>query len=141
MFMIPHKPSPRAALVFWLLVSGFCLLSCSGAKEKPPEEKVPVAIATAVQKDVPVQIRVIGNVIPVSTVQVRALGGGQRDRVWFKEGDEVQRGQRLFTIDPRPYEAALAQAKANLARDEANLKNAEAEQARYADLVKKRSEE
>ena len=111
--------------------------ACSGTKQKPPEEKVPVAVATAVQKDVPVQIRVIGNVIPVSTVQVRALVGGQLDRVWFKEGDEVQRGQRLFTIDPRPYEAALAQAKANLARDEANLKNAEAEQARYADLVKK----
>ena len=111
--------------------------ACSGAKQKPPEEKVPVAVATAVQKDVPVEIRVIGNVIPVSTVQVRALVGGQLDRVWFTEGDEVKRGQRLFTIDPRPYEAALAQAKANLARDEANLKNAEAEQARYADLVKK----
>lgn len=111
--------------------------ACSGAKQKPPEEKVPVAVATATQKDVPVQIRVIGNVIPVSTVQVRALVGGQLDRVWFREGDDVKRGQRLFTIDPRPYESALAQAKANLARDEANLKNAEAEQARYADLVKK----
>jgi|SRR5947209_1343566 len=137
MLTIPHKPLSRAAVVFWFLVSGFCFLSCSGAKQKPPEEKVPVAVATAVQKDVPVEIRAIGNVIPVSTVQVRALVGGQLDRVWFKEGDDVQRGQRLFTIDPRPFEAALAQAKANLARDEANLKNAEAEQTRYADLVKK----
>ena len=125
-----------AVALFCLLPSAFCL-ACSGAKQKPPEDKVPVSVATAVQKDVPVEIRVIGNVIPVSTVQVRALVGGQLDRVWFKEGDEVKSGQRLFTIDPRPYEAALAQAKANLARDEANLKNAEAEQTRYADLVKK----
>jgi multidrug efflux system membrane fusion protein len=124
----------KRALIFSLAIAAF---ACSGAKQKPPEEKVPVAVATAVQKDMPVQIRVIGNVIPVSTVQVRALVGGQLDRVWFKEGDEVQRGQRLFTIDPRPYDAALAQAKANLARDEANLKNAQAEQTRYADLVKK----
>jgi len=124
----------KRALIFLIAITA---AACSGAKQKPPDEKVPVAIAAAVQKDVPVEIRVIGNVVPVSTVQVRALVGGQLDRVWFKEGDEVQRGQRLFTIDPRPYEAALAQAKANLARDEANLKNAEAEQKRYADLVKK----
>jgi multidrug efflux system membrane fusion protein len=126
----------RLVAHFSLLLSAFCF-SCTQAKQKPAEEKVPVAIATAEQKDVPVQIRVIGNVVPVSTVQVRALVGGQLDRVWFKEGDEVQRGQRLFTIDPRPYDAALAQAKANLARDQANQKNAEAESARYADLVKK----
>src|SRR5260221_6611062 len=57
--------------------------------------------------------------------------------VWFREGQDVHRGDRLFTIDPRPYQAALAQAEANLARDEAQLKNAEADAARYADLVKK----
>lgn len=135
--LINARNPPFRTGAFWFLVSGFWFLACSGAKQKPPEEKVPVSVATAVQKDVPVEIRVIGNVIPVSTVQVRALVGGQLDRVWFKEGDEVKSGQRLFTIDPRPYEAALAQAKANLARDEANLKNAEAEQTRYADLVKK----
>src|ERR1043166_9283968 len=134
--MITNINHRLATAHFCLLLSAFCL-ACTQAKEKPPEEKVPVAIATAVQKDVPVQIRVIGNVIPVSTVQVRALVGGQLDRVWFREGDDVKRGQRLFTIDPRPYESALAQAKAILARDEANLKNAEAEQKRYADHVKK----
>ena len=120
-----------------LILSIAVLTACSGAKPKPKEETVPVAVATAQQKDVPVQIRVIGNVLPVSTVQVRALAGGQLTRVWFAEGDDVRRGQLLFTIDPRPYQAALAQAQANLARDVANLKNAEAEKARYADLVKK----
>jgi len=58
-------------------------------------------------------------------------------RVWFKEGDDVAKGQLLFTIDPRPYQAVLQQAQANLARDEAQLRNAEAQVARYDDLVKK----
>src|SRR5882762_1733167 len=58
-------------------------------------------------------------------------------RVWFREGQDVHRGDRLFSIDPRPYQAALAQTEANLARDEAQLRNAEAEARRYADLVKK----
>jgi multidrug efflux system membrane fusion protein len=98
---------------------------------------VPVTVAVAQAKDVPVQIRAIGNVQPLSTVAVRALAGGQLTLISFKEGDEVRQGQLLFTIDRRPYEAALAQAKANLARDEANLQNAEAEATRYADLVKK----
>ena len=112
-------------------------VACTGAKQKPADERVPVTVAKVEQKDVPRQIRAIGNVLPVSTVAVRALVGGELTRVWFKEGDDVRKGQMLFTIDPRPYEAALAQAQANLARDEANLKNAQAEAARYADLVKK----
>lgn len=120
-----------------LLFAALDFAACAAKKEKPHDEKVPVAVATAQQKDIPVQIRVIGSVQPVSTVQVRALVGGQLTRVWFKEGDEVRRGQMLFTIDPRPYQAALMQAQANLARDEANLRNAESERARYAELVKK----
>jgi multidrug efflux system membrane fusion protein len=91
----------------------------------------------AQQKDIPLQIRAIGSVQPLATVAVRALVGGQLMNVWFREGDDVARGQRLFTIDPRPYQAALAQAQANLARDEAELRNSQSQAARYADLVKK----
>jgi membrane fusion protein, multidrug efflux system len=120
-----------------IAVIAVALAACSGAKQKPPEEKVPVSVAIAEAKDVPVQIRAIGNVQPISNVAVRALVGGQLEKVWFKEGDDVRRGQPLFTIDPLPYQAALAQARANLARDEANLRNAESQAARYADLVKK----
>lgn len=120
-----------------IAVAAVALAACSGAKQKPPEEKVPVTVALAEAKDMPVQIRAIGNVQPISTVSVRALAGGQLEKVWFGEGDDVYRGQVLFTIDPRPYQAALAQARANLARDQANLKNAESQAARYADLVKK----
>ena len=113
------------------------LLACTGTKQKPAEEKVPVTVAKVEQKNVPMQIRAIGTVQPVSTVSVRPLVGGQLTRVWFREGDDVRKGQMLFTIDPRPYEAALQQAQANLARDQANQRNAESEAARYAGLVKK----
>jgi multidrug efflux system membrane fusion protein len=131
-----RAPTLVAMILFCLLPSAFCI-SCSGAKPKPVDEKVPVSVAVAERHDVPIQIRVIGNVMPMSTVQIRALVGGELTRVWFREGDDVHHGQRLFSIDPRPYQASLAQAQANLARDEANQHNAEAESKRYADLVKK----
>jgi membrane fusion protein, multidrug efflux system len=138
--ILVRSPFTLLPSAFLLLPSAFCLLTlvtCTGTKQKPVDEKVPVTVAKVEQKNVPMQIRAIGNVLPVSTVAVRALVGGELTRVWFKEGDDVRRGQMLFTIDPRPYESALAQAQANLARDEANLKNAQAEAARYAELVKK----
>ncbi len=130
------------------LHSSFCVLrsaflvaiataACTGTKQKPAEEKVAVTVAKVEQKDVPMQIRLIGNVQPFSTVSVHALVNGQLTRVSFKEGDNVRKGQPLFTIDPRPYEATLQQAEANLARDEAQYRNAQSEAARYAELVKK----
>jgi len=122
---------------FSIAVALVLAAACSGAKQKPPEEKVPVTVAVASQKDMPTQLSAIGSVQPISTVQVRALVGGQMTKVWFREGEDVRRGQMLFSIDPRPYQAALMQAQANLARDEAQLKNAQAEAARYAELVKK----
>jgi membrane fusion protein, multidrug efflux system len=111
--------------------------ACKEKKQKPADEAIPVTVATVEQKDVPIQIRAIGNVQPLSNVAVRALAGGQLQRVWFKEGDDVRKGQMLFTIDPRPYDAELRQAEANLQRDEAQLRNAEAQAKRYGDLVKK----
>ena len=120
-----------------VLAIALAALACAEKKEERREESVPVTVAQVVQKDVPLQVQAIGNVEPLSTVAVRALASGQLMRIWFKEGDDVARGQMLFTIDPRPYEAALQQAQANLARDEAQLRNAEAQVARYDDLVKK----
>ena len=113
------------------------LTGCDAKQQKPPDERVPVTVAVAEQKNVPLQIRAIGNVQPIATVAVRALAGGQLQRVWFREGDDVRKDQLLFTIDPRPFQAALSQAEANLARDEAQLRNAESEAKRYAELVKK----
>jgi multidrug efflux system membrane fusion protein len=124
----------RAAAVAAMAASIF---GCAEKKEKVREERVPVTVAVAEQRDIPVQVKAIGSVQPISAVAVRALVAGQLERVWFHEGDDVRKGQRLFTIDPRPYQAALTQAEANLARDEAQARNAESEATRYAELVKK----
>lgn len=113
------------------------LFGCAEKKEKARDERVPVTVATVEQRDVPVQVRAIGSVQPISTVAVRALVAGQLQRVWFREGDDVSKGQLLFTIDPRPYQATMAQAQANLARDQAQARNADAQATRYAELVKK----
>jgi multidrug efflux system membrane fusion protein len=110
---------------------------CAACKSNPPkaaEATIPVTVATAQQKDMPIQIRAVGIVQPLQTVAVRALVSGQLTRVWFREGDAVHRGQLLFSIDPRPYQSALHQAQAILARDEAQLRNAEAQRVRYAGL-------
>jgi multidrug efflux system membrane fusion protein len=98
---------------------------------------VPVTVAKVQQKNVPLNVRAIGNVEPISSVTVRPQVGGVLQRVNFKEGQEVKKGDLLFEIDPRPLQAQLLQAQAMLARDEANAKDAEATARRYAALVKK----
>ncbi len=113
-------------------------LTAAGCREARPaaaEEKVPVAVATAEQKTVPVEVTAIGHVEPANTVAVRAQVSGQLQKVWFREGDDVRRGSLLFTIDPRPYRNAVVQAEAALARDLALLRSAEAEAARTANLT------
>lgn len=91
---------------------------------------VPVSLATVVSKDVPLQIEGIGNVEPYSTVTVKSQVGGELIRVYFSQGQEVRKGDQLFEIDPRPFQADLARAEANLSRDSAVLKQAEANLAR-----------
>jgi multidrug efflux system membrane fusion protein len=104
------------------------LASCSG--DNKPREKVrpaiPVTVATAVQKDVPVQLRVIGKVEAYSAVSIRALVEGELGKVYFTEGQDVQKDQLLVSIDARPFEARLRQAEANLQRDQAVVRQAEA---------------
>ncbi len=100
-------------------------------------EAVPVTVATAVQKNVPVQIQAVGNVEPYSTVSIKSQVTGVINEAHFKEGQDVKKGQLLFTIDPRPLEAALKQAEANLARDTAQLNNSREQVKRYAELVAK----
>jgi len=100
-------------------------------------EAVPVIVATAVQKSVPVQLRAVGNVEAYNSVAVKSQVTGVLQQAHFKEGDDVKKGQLLLTIDPRPLEAALKQAQANLARDAAQLKNWREQVKRYAELVEK----
>ncbi|HXX81423.1 MAG TPA: efflux RND transporter periplasmic adaptor subunit, partial [Thermodesulfovibrionales bacterium] len=130
----------RTACVYFsiLLVSVvFPLVSCGKKAEPPKKVAVPVTAAAVIQKTVPLQLRAIGNVEAYSTVGVKSQIGGVLMRVHFKEGQDVGNGALLFTIDPRPYEAALKQAEANLAKDIAQLENAREEVRRYSELVKK----
>jgi multidrug efflux system membrane fusion protein len=99
-------------------------------------EAVPVLAAKAVEKTVANQVHAIGRVEAFSTVNVKSQVGGQITEVHFKEGQSVKKGDLLFTIDPRPFEAALLQAQANLARDAAQAKKSDADERRYAFLLK-----
>ena len=122
------------AVVSILLAISACF---SGSKDRQgPAKTVPVAIAEAVQKDVPVQLNAIGNVEAFNTVSIRARVGGELEKVYFSEGDFVKEGDTLFLIDPRPYEAALKQAEATLAKDVVQAENAERDAKRYADLIR-----
>jgi multidrug efflux system membrane fusion protein len=98
---------------------------------------VPVAVAPAVKQDVPVQIRTIGQVEPFATVSIKARVGGELKQVYFQEGQDVKKGEPLFLIDPRTWEAALKEAQAKLARDKALANKAAADARRYAELVQK----
>ncbi len=95
---------------------------------------VPVVAETAARRTVALQLRAVGNVETVETVSVRPQVGGELVGIHFREGTDVKAGEVLFTVDPRPYEAALHQAEANLARDEANARNARLEAQRGESL-------
>ena len=87
---------------------------------------VPVSVALVGKRDVPMEIQIIGNVEAYATILVKARVSGQLTGVHFREGDPVSKGDLLFSLDPRPFEAQLNQAEANLARDEAQLNLAQA---------------
>jgi multidrug efflux system membrane fusion protein len=103
---------------------------------------VPVVTAKVTQKDVPIDLTVVGNVEAYSTISIIPQVGGQLTEVNFSEGDYVKKGAKLFTIDPRTLNAQLAQSEANLARDNALLNQAQANLARdIASEVNARTEE
>jgi len=112
----------------------------SGAKEKKGAKgpaAIPVAVAPALQQNVPVRQQAIGNVEPFSSVAVKARVDGQLVAVNFREGQEVRRGEALFRIDARPFEAALRQAEANALRDAAARDQAQSQAKRYQELLDK----
>src|SRR5215471_10867875 len=98
---------------------------------------IPVTTALVQSKSIPVTIPSVGTAEAQQTVQIRAQVTGELSAVHFVEGQEVKKGQELFTIDPRPFQAALSQAEAVLARDTATATNAQAQRARYEDLYKR----
>jgi membrane fusion protein, multidrug efflux system len=111
--------------------------SSKGTKSRQAPAPTPVVVVPAEQKTVPLQLREFGTVDPLVTVSVKSQVGGELRKANVVDGQEVAKGSILFEIDPRPYEAALRQAEANLAKDEAQSKNAETEVTRAAELLKK----
>lgn len=112
----------------------------SRAREKPAPKgpaPVPVAIAEAVRKSVPVRVQAIGNVEAYTSVSVKSRVDGQILEVHFREGQEVRKGEVLFRIDPRPFEAALKQAEAQALRDVASRNQAASQERRYQELLDK----
>lgn len=138
-------------LCLWVLAATACSRGegeqARAKTAQPPG--LPVTAAVVEARDVPVQIQGIGNVQALATVSIYSLLSGQIFQVHFKEGQDVKAGDLLFTIDPRPFQAALqqaeatmaqhqaavAQAEANLVRDQAQEDNARVEEERYKKLV------
>jgi len=108
----------------------------SGPKEAagPAARGIPVTAATTVSADVPIILRGLGSVVAFNTVNVQARVVGSIVKINFREGQAVRQGDTLVEIDPRPYQVALDQAKATLARDQATLASARKDLARYAKL-------
>ena len=98
---------------------------------------VPVTTGRVIEKEMPIEATVVGTVEAYSTVAVRAQVTGELKAVNFRQGEDVSSGQVLFTLDPRPLEAALNQAEANLQRDTAQLANAKVIAQRMDDLVER----
>lgn len=117
------------------LVALAALAGCAKPQAAPPARPpTPVTITKALQKTMPVEVTAVGNVEAISTISIRAQVAGEIQEIRFKEGDFVKKGQVLLIIDPRPYEAALAQAKASLARDKATGAYNRAQAQRYKTL-------
>ena len=95
---------------------------------------VPVQVTAAEQRPMPIFLTALGTVTPYMSVTVKARVSGELEPVKFTEGQQVRQGETIMVIDPRPYQAALDQAKGTLAHDQALLKNAQAEYARYKAL-------
>jgi multidrug efflux system membrane fusion protein len=128
------SPSRLFAVMTALLLLGAC---SKEAEKDETSNAAPVAVSVAATKNVPVVIKAIGTAEPYNTVSVRAQVAGEITSIRFKQGQEVSQGDLLFTIDPRPYQAALEGALADLARDKATLKSAEDDVRRYGELIKK----
>jgi multidrug efflux system membrane fusion protein len=139
------RGSSRLTSALLLLAGGLLVAGCdrggnaasSASGGRSPGMAAPVTIATAGRADVPVRVEAIGAVEPYSTVTIKSRVAGQIVKIGFTQGQDVKKGDVLFEIDRRPFEAALAMAKANLARDIATARNAREEADFQADIFKR----
>jgi multidrug efflux system membrane fusion protein len=131
----------------WMQLSGTVLLllafggcqSANSTKEKQAlaatTRSVPVAVASAVEQDMPVYLTGLGSVTAYNTVSVKSRVDGQLIQVNFKEGQQVNKGDLLVLIDPRPFQVQLASAQAQLFKDQAQLRDAQLNYQRFKDLL------
>jgi multidrug efflux system membrane fusion protein len=128
-----------AGLAVVAAAAAFVMREMPGSRAAAPKPvaAVPVTVAKVVSETIPVRLRAIGNVEAYTTVAVKARIDGQIVAVHFKEGDEVHKGDVLFEIDKRPFEAQLAQAQATLAKDKALVAHADEQERRYKELLEK----
>jgi multidrug efflux system membrane fusion protein len=136
---------PRNLVVVTLLVGVLCLGGCSKRSAARPGQgprgeggaPVPVTVATVGQKTTPITVSSFGTVEAFAEVEVKVQVTGILMQVHFTEGQMVKKGDLLLSIDPRQPQATLKMAQANLAKDQAQLKNAEREAARQTELLQK----
>lgn len=124
-----------------LILACFAILifsaSCTAKKEKPKAKPpVPVKAVQAVLKNVPIQVKAIGNIEAYTSVAIKSQVSGQIARLHFAEGSDVEKGALLISIDPEPFRATLNQFEAALAKDQAQAKFAREQAERYAGLLK-----
>jgi multidrug efflux system membrane fusion protein len=134
--MIGSRSPSHPRLAGLALALALSATACGGQRPGG-HQRVPVMVATVVRQPVPVSVSVNGTVEPLQTVAVLPQVSGTVERVAFREGDEVRTGQVLFQIDPRPYQAALAGAEADLHRDLAQARSALENARRYDALLQK----
>lgn len=131
---------PRTILLFAGLAAALAIAGCDRSDPKTAAAAIPAAVpvttASVVQKDMPLIVRAIGNVEAQNNVGIKSLIAGELTEVHFNEGQDVNKGDLLFVIDPRQPQADLNKAEANLARDEAQARNSRADAQRYAGLFK-----
>src|SRR4030095_6565444 len=125
-----------------ILFAVFCtlILFACAKKEAPPAPAAPqVKVAVVLQKTVPIYVENIGETVGASDVEIRARVEGFLQTVNFQEGSFVKKGQLLYTIDPQPLRAALANARGQLAEAQARLSKAKQDVARFKPLVQQKA--
>ena len=145
---------PRARKKYWIRIVVYLVLVCAvgfvvwriyqnqqAARKQSADQAaaligrpVPVQVTAAEQRPMPIFLTALGTVMPYMSVTVKSRVNGELQPVKFTEGQQVKQGETIMVIDPRPYRTALDQAKGTLAHDQALLKNAQAEYARYKAL-------
>ena len=129
-------------LVGFVAVIGIGLspTGCGAAPAAPPTRPTPVTVSYPIEREVTDYADFTGRTAAVDSVEVRARVGGYLERVNFKEGALVKKGDVLFEIDPDPYQAVVDNSVAQIAQNEAALKRARADNSRYKELARKSPE-